>query len=88
MSLAFLFHYLMLNVFQVLIHPSSGACDLFVVGLSLSNYQDDVRSNKHKIGMRYLCPLHIACGLCLVDICSSFPRDKETMALDLTLIYI
>jgi len=30
MSLTLLFHYLMLNMFQVLIHPSSGACDLFV----------------------------------------------------------
>jgi hypothetical protein len=30
MSLAFLFHYLMLNMFRLLIHPSSGACDLFV----------------------------------------------------------
>jgi len=30
MSLAFLFHYLMLNMFRILIHPSSGACDLFV----------------------------------------------------------
>ena len=30
MPLAFLFHYLMLNMFRVLIHPSSGACDLFV----------------------------------------------------------
>jgi len=30
MSLAFLFHYLMLNLFRVLINPSSGACDLFV----------------------------------------------------------
>jgi len=29
MSLALLFHYLMLNVFRMLIHPSSGACDLF-----------------------------------------------------------
>ena len=25
----FLFHYLMLNMFRMLIHPSSGACDLF-----------------------------------------------------------
>jgi len=25
-----LFHYLMLNMFRILIHPSSGACDLFV----------------------------------------------------------
>ena len=30
MSLAFIFHFLMLNVFRMLIHPSSGACDLFV----------------------------------------------------------
>jgi len=30
MSFALLFLYLMLNVFQMLIHPSSGACDLFV----------------------------------------------------------
>ena len=30
MSLALLFHHLMLNMFRMLIHPSSGACDLFV----------------------------------------------------------
>ena len=30
MSLALLFHHLMLNMFRKLIHPSSGACDLFV----------------------------------------------------------
>jgi hypothetical protein len=30
MSLALLFHYLMFNMFQMLVHPSSGACDLFV----------------------------------------------------------
>jgi len=30
MSLALLFHYLMLDMFRMLIHPSSGACDLFV----------------------------------------------------------
>ena len=30
MSLAFLFHYLIFNMFRMLIHPSSGACDLFV----------------------------------------------------------
>ena len=29
MSLAFLFHYLMFNMYRMLIHPSSGACDLF-----------------------------------------------------------
>jgi len=30
MSLALLFIYLMLNMFRILIHPSSRACDLFV----------------------------------------------------------
>ena len=30
MSLALLFHCFMLNMFRMLIHPSSGACDLFV----------------------------------------------------------
>ena len=30
MSLALLFHYLLLNMFGMLVHPSSGACDLFV----------------------------------------------------------
>jgi len=30
MSLALLFHYLMLNMFRMLIHPTSRACDLFV----------------------------------------------------------
>ena len=29
MSLALLFHYLLLYMFRMLIHPSSGACDLF-----------------------------------------------------------
>jgi len=29
-SFAFLFHYLMLNMFRMLIHSSSGACVLFV----------------------------------------------------------
>ena len=30
MSLALIFHYLMLNMFRMLIRPSSEACDLFV----------------------------------------------------------
>ena len=30
MSLALLFHYLLLNMFRMLVQPSSGACDLFV----------------------------------------------------------
>ena len=31
MSLVLLFHYLMLNMFRMLIHPSSGTCDLIVI---------------------------------------------------------
>jgi len=41
MSLALLFHYLMLNMFRMLIQQSSGACDLFVElfhGLYCSGY--------------------------------------------------
>jgi len=30
MSLALIFHYLTLSMFRMLIHPSSGVCDLFV----------------------------------------------------------
>jgi hypothetical protein len=30
MSLVLLFHYLLHNMFRMLVHPSSGACDLFV----------------------------------------------------------
>jgi hypothetical protein len=30
MSLVLLFHYLLLNMFRMLVHPSSGVCDLFV----------------------------------------------------------
>ena len=30
MSLALLFNYLMLNMSRIIMHPSSGACDLFV----------------------------------------------------------
>ena len=35
MSLALLFHYLMLNMFRMLVHPSSGACDIFVASFGL-----------------------------------------------------
>ena len=39
MSFTLLFHYLLLNMFRMLVHPSSGACDLlwiyFVCCISL-----------------------------------------------------
>jgi len=31
MSLAILFHHLLLNMFRMLVHPSSGACDLLCI---------------------------------------------------------
>ena len=31
MSLALLFHNLLLSMFQMLVHPSSGACDLLCI---------------------------------------------------------
>ena len=42
MSLALLFHYLLLNMFRMLVHPFSGACDLLWIhfmkqGFSLHN---------------------------------------------------
>ena len=40
MSLALLFHYLMLNMFRMLVHPSSGACDLFVISWVVSLWFD------------------------------------------------
>ena len=43
-SLAFLFHYLMLNMFRMLIHPSSGACDLFVELLFNAQHVSDVNT--------------------------------------------
>ena len=33
MSLALLFHYLLLNMFRMLVHPSSGSCDLLWIYL-------------------------------------------------------
>ena len=33
MSLVLLFHYLLLNMFRMLVHPSSGACDLLCIYL-------------------------------------------------------
>jgi len=56
MSLTLLFHCLMLNMFRMLIHPSSGACDLRAelfhgcIGL--------VR-----------CVLMLRCGLAVVSVC-------------------
>ena len=37
MSPASLFHYLMLNMFRMLVHPISGACDLFVEVVSVAD---------------------------------------------------
>jgi len=60
MSLALLFHYLMLNMFRMLIHPSSGACDLFVElfhGLYCS------------VRMEVFALVYLFSGECLVVMC-------------------
>ena len=60
MSLALLFHYLMLNMFRMLIHPSSGACDLFVElfhGLYCS------------VWIEVFALAYLFCGKCLVVTC-------------------
>jgi len=53
MSLALLFLYLLLNMFRMFIHPSSGACDLFV---------------EYFVGCIALvrCVLVLCCGLAVV----------------------
>ena len=55
MSLALLLHYLLLNMFRILIHPSSGACDLF----------DEL---KHGCIVLVRCVLVLRCGG-VVSIC-------------------
>ena len=44
MSLALVFHYLMLNTFRMLVHPSSGACDLFVASQAPEDGCTDIRN--------------------------------------------
>ena len=69
MSLALLFHYLMLNMFRMLVHTSSGACDLFV-----ELYHELYRSGSMCVGVTVwfgwggvvsLCRLKLAwwCGI-------------------------
>jgi len=69
MSLAFLFHYLMLNMFRMLIHPSSGACDLFVElfhGLYCS------------VRIEVFTLAYLFSGECLVVTCVVVLHTKET----------
>ena len=57
MSLDLLFLYLMLNMFRMLIHPSSGACDLFVElfhGLCSSNQSNTTHEITQKISRNLL----------------------------------
>jgi len=60
MSLALLFHYLMLNMFRMLVHPSSGACDLFV-GLFHGLYCS--------VRIEVLALVYLFTGECLVVTC-------------------
>ena len=51
MSFAFLFHYLMLNVFRMLVQPSSGTCDLFV-----ELFHGLYRSGMMRVGVTLIVP--------------------------------
>jgi len=60
MSLALLFHHLMLNMFRMLINPSSGVCNLFVElfhGLCCS------------VGIEVFALAYLFSGECLVVTC-------------------
>ena len=60
MSLALLFHYLMLNMFWMLTHPSSGACDLFVELFHYFSLHMDTTSPQpnHNITPTHIKPEH------------------------------
>ena len=60
MSLAFSFHYLLLNMFRMLIHPSSGACDLFVELFHGLGYSCSVR-----VGVTLWCGTRMQAGACI-----------------------
>ena len=60
MSLALLLHYILLNMFRIFIHPSSGVCDLFVElfhGLYCS------------VGIEVFALAYLFSGECLVVTC-------------------
>jgi len=61
MSLVLLFHYLPLNMFRMLIHPSSGACDLF--DELLHGLYGSVRIEVDALA-------HLFSGECLVVMCA------------------
>jgi len=64
MSLGLLFHYLLLNMLAV---NSEIIKQVHQVGLSLFTYQDDARSNKHKISYIFLAPLKHS-FICVLDL--------------------
>ena len=53
MSLALLFYYLLLNMFRMLVHPSSGACDLlriyFMCCIPLVQYELVLRCGSARV---------------------------------------
>ena len=57
---ALLFHYLLLNVFRMLVHRSTGACDLFV---------DLYHGLYCSVRMELLALASLFSGECLVVIC-------------------
>jgi len=68
MSLALLFRYLTLNMFLMLIHPSSGACDLFVE--LFHGLHSSVRIEVFTLA--YLCSSECLVVMCVVVLESVF----------------
>ena len=75
MLLVLLFHYLMLNMFWMLIHPSSGACNLFV-----ELFHELYCSGSMCVGVTLwfgcggvvsVCRLQISCKLLRMDVLTS-----------------
>jgi len=53
MSLALLFHHLLLNMFRMLAHPSSGACDLLWIYF-MHIWVDNIRMDLQELGCGYV----------------------------------
>ena len=80
MSFALLFLYLMLSMFRMLIHPSSGACDLFVelfhglyCSINLHERKFSDTSNDFRAMFREMCQLTYVV-FCFIYDCSIRPQ--------------
>jgi len=72
MSLALLFHYLMINMFRMLVHPSSEACDLFV-----DLYRGLYCSGSMCVGVTVWFGWGGVVSLCRLQQCFSLHKDED-----------